>query len=187
MVALSSPGDAILSLGTSTTFLLSVPAAQQPPRRYTTSHLLSHPTAVGGQIAMLCYKNGALAREQVRDRFANANWDTFNSLVESRAPGNGGYFGIYFPLPEIIPPNAIGEYFFKPSRSVDGQSPVPIPIEEVPADAHPRAILESQLLSIKSRIKAILPDNALPLQRLILTGGSSTNQMIRQMASVGVQ
>lgn len=43
VVALSAPGDALLSLGTSTTLLLSIPPADSPPVRFTTSHLLSHP------------------------------------------------------------------------------------------------------------------------------------------------
>jgi hypothetical protein len=57
---------------------------------------------------MLCYKNGALAREQVRNRYAEGDWTCFNELVEQTPPGNDGHMGLYFPLPEIIPPN-IGE------------------------------------------------------------------------------
>lgn len=184
-VGLSAPGDAILSLGTSTTFLLSIPPSSVPPQRFTTSHLLSHPVDARGQIAMLCYKNGALARENVRDRFAKGDWDVFNELVEATPPGNGGYLGVYFPDPEIIPPNIVGEYFFKFSVG-QATGPISIPIQDVPENIHPRAILESQFLSIRSRLKAILPDSAPPLQRLILTGGSSTNQTIRQLAAVRV-
>ena len=53
----------------------------------------------------------------------------------------------------------------------------------MPAGAHPRAIIESQFLSIKSRIAAILPPDAAPLQRLVLSGGSSANAVIRQAAA----
>ncbi|KAF8623046.1 hypothetical protein AX15_006552 [Amanita polypyramis BW_CC] len=183
MVALSSPGDAILSLGTSTTFLLSIPPADVPPKRFTTSHLLSHPTDIRGQIAMLCYKNGALAREDVRNRFAKGDWNTFNELIETTPAGNSGYMGLYFPYPEIIPLNVIGEHFFKLLRSDNASSPARISLQDVPANVHPRAILESQFLSIRSRVKAILPENTVPLQRLILTGGSSTNPAIRQLAA----
>ena len=48
---------------------------------------------------MLCYKNGALAREQVRDQYADGHWPGSNELVEQRPVGNGGYMGFYFPLP----------------------------------------------------------------------------------------
>lgn len=177
VVALSAPGDAILSLGTSSTFLLSIPPSETPPKRFTSSHLLSHPTTPDAQIAMLCYKNGGLAREQVRDRYAGRDWQRFNSLIDASGAGNDGYFGFYFPLPEIIPPSVQGEFFFR----VDGRSIVSVP--SIPDSSHPRAILESQFLSIRSRVAAILPPHSPPLQRLVLTGGSSTNPTIQQLAA----
>ncbi|KAJ8079534.1 hypothetical protein PM082_011121 [Marasmius tenuissimus] len=180
VVALSFPGDALLSLGTSTTFLLSIPPADSPPKRFTTSHLLSHPTdAPDAQIAMLCYKNGALAREEVRDQYAEKDWSQYNTLLEAATPGAGGHLGIYFPLPEIIPPEVKGNFFFDISTS----PPVRVDTDAIPRDVHPRMILESQFLSIKSRIAAILPPDAPPLQRLVVTGGSSANQSIRQLAA----
>ncbi|KAH9848489.1 D-xylulose kinase [Lenzites betulinus] len=178
VVALSTPGDAILSLGTSTTLLLSIPPAETAPKRFTTSHLLSHPTTSDAHIAMLCYKNGALAREQVRDQYADGHWTRFNELVEARPVGNDGLMGFYFPLPEIIPPNVQGNFFYSTSPII-----ATIPEAEMPADAHPRAILESQFLSIRSRITAILPPDAPPLQRLVLSGGSSANPVIQQAAA----
>ncbi|KAG6866592.1 hypothetical protein C0991_002080 [Blastosporella zonata] len=177
VIALSAPGDAVLSLGTSTTFLLSIPGADTPPKRFTSSHLLSHPTDFDGKIAMLCYKNGALAREQVRDRYAERDWDRFNELVEATPAGNNGNFGLYFPLPEIIPPGVVGQHAFH----VNGTTPAPV--DDLPLGAHPRAILESQFLSIRSRIADILPENSPPLQRLVATGGSSANLTIRQIAA----
>lgn len=177
VVALSAPGDALLSLGTSTTLLLSIPPADTPPKRFTTSHLLSHPTTVDAQIAMLCYKNGALAREHVRDRDANRDWGRYNQLVEGTPVGNNGYLGLYFPLPEIIPPNVLGEFLFTTKNGL------PTRVDSIPPEAHPRAILESQFLSIKSRIAAILPPNSPPLQRMIVAGGSSANQTIQQLVA----
>ena len=190
IVSLSSAGDAILSLGTSTTLLIDIPPLHPGhsdgvvmPQRTTTSHLLAHPTSKGGSIAMLCYKNGALAREYVRDHHAQKDWDAFNKLVESTPAGNNGHMGFYFPLFEIIPPNVIGDYYFhngQPVRAFDD------------AKAHPRAILESQLLSLKVRVEDIVPgshgtkdedENDEPLKRLLLTGGGSANQVIRQMAA----
>jgi xylulokinase len=180
VVALSFPGDALLSLGTSTTFLLSIPPAGSSPKRFTTSHLLSHPTtAPDAQIAMLCYKNGALAREQIRDRYAGRDWSKYNALVEGGTAGCDGYMGLYFPLPEIIPPGVKGEFYFRTNDSF----PVQIGENEVPHAYQPRMILESQFLSIRSRIAAILPSNSPPLQRLVVTGGSSANQTIRQLAA----
>ncbi|KAJ8589928.1 actin-like ATPase domain-containing protein [Rhizopogon salebrosus TDB-379] len=181
VVALSSPGDALLSLGTSTTLLLSIPPAATPPARFTTSHLLSHPTTLDAQIAMLCYKNGALAREQIRDRCAGADWAQFNTLVEQSPPGNSGFMGFYFCLPEIIPPGVEGEFIFQCKDN--NEEPVLLLGVQPDATQHARAILESQFLSIKSRIAAILPAHSPPLQRLIVTGGSSANQTVRQLAA----
>jgi xylulokinase len=181
MVFLSAPGDAILSLGTSTTFILSIPPSEIPPKRLTTSHLLAHPTTRGAYISMLCHRNGALAREQVRDCNAAGNWDRFNQLVVDSPPGNDGYIWLYFPLPEIIPPNMHGEYSFlyhdidKPHEAVLAES--------IPSIAKPRAILESQFLLVRSHIARIVPANSRPFRRLVLTGGSATNQAIQQVAA----
>ena len=183
VVALSGPGDALLSLGTSTTFLLSIPPTGEAPRRFTNSHLLAHPTnPPHGFIAMLCYKNGALAREQVRNKYANSDWDKFNELIDNTPAGNNGCVGFYFLLPEIIPPNVLGNFYF--SAPLAGAKS-PTPLDMIPNSAHPRAILESQFMSIKSRLAQILPPHAPPLQRLVVTGGSSANQSIRQIAAVG--
>ncbi|KAH9042979.1 xylulose kinase-like protein [Lactarius hengduanensis] len=64
-------------------------------------------------IAMLCYKNGALAREKVRNEHAGGDWARFNDLVTTAPPGNNGFWGLYFPLPEIIPPNVVGNFYFE--------------------------------------------------------------------------
>jgi len=175
VAGIATTGDAILSLGTSTTFLLSIPPADTPPKRLTTSHLLTHPTQTNppAHIAMLCYKNGALAREEVRDKYASKSWDEFNKQIESTPAGNDGYVAFYFPLLEIIPPNIQGNFFFKDTK----------PVDSMPVSHHARAILESQFLSIKRRIKVIMPSNAPPLKRLIITGGTSANKVIRQFAA----
>ena len=124
---------------------------------------------------MLCYKNGALAREKIRDLHAGGDWMTFNQLVESTPPGNNGYMALYYPLPEIIPANVTGEYLF--SCRDPG---IPESVDSIPSIAGPRAILESQLLSVLSRIEDILPDGSPRLRRLVVSGGSSINETILQ-------
>jgi xylulokinase len=132
---------------------------------------------------MLCYKNGALAREQVRNKYADSDWEKFNELVNGLPAGNNGYLGLYFPLPEIIPPNILGNFYFSTSLIKTEVKP-PAPLDVIPPSSHPRAILESQFMSIKSRLAQMLPPHAPPLKRLVVTGGSSTNQTIRQIAAV---
>lgn len=128
---------------------------------------------------MLCYKNGSLAREKVRNEYANGDWARFNELVAATPAGSKGYWGLYFPLPEIIPPNVVGNFYFK---SQDGVT-APAPVETLPGVVHPRAILESQLLSIRARVAAILSQDAPRLRRLVLTGGASRNPTIRQLSA----
>lgn len=132
---------------------------------------------------MLCYKNGALAREHIRDRYANGDWNKFNELIEQTPPGCNGTLGFYFHLPEIIPANVEGEYFFITDLIKTTVKP-PLEVDQVPASIHPRAILESQFLSIQSRIKHILPEGSPHLRRLVISGGSSANHVIRQLAAV---
>ncbi|KAF8275171.1 actin-like ATPase domain-containing protein [Lactarius quietus] len=179
MVALSTPGDAVLSLGTSTTFLLAISPSDTPPTRFTTSHLLAHPTTSNAYIAMLCYKNGALAREKVRNEHAGGDWARFNELVTATPPGNNGFWGLYFQLPEIIPPNVVGNFYFE---TQDGTT-TPTQVGALPETAHPRAILESQLFSIRARVTTILHQDAPRLRRLVLTGGASTNPTICQLSA----
>jgi len=132
---------------------------------------------------MLCYKNGALAREQVRDKFANGDWDVFNQLVEQTQPGCNGTMAFYFPFPEIIPPKVTGEYFFTTNPTKAAAGP-PLLSKHLPPSVHPRAVLESQFLSIRSRIAAILPEGSSPLRQLVISGGSSANPVIRQIVAV---
>ncbi|KAJ4304027.1 hypothetical protein N0V88_001632 [Collariella sp. IMI 366227] len=51
------PLDAIVSLGTSTTFLMITPVYKPDP----SYHFFNHPTTPGQYMFMLCYKNGGLA------------------------------------------------------------------------------------------------------------------------------
>ncbi|KAG8902473.1 hypothetical protein FRB99_004445 [Tulasnella sp. 403] len=174
IVSLSSPGDAILSLGTSTTLLVSIPPGPQPPVCTTTSHMLAHPTALGGHIAMLCYKNGDLARKAVRDQHYDGSWEKFDQAILDTPPGNNGYLKFYFPMKEIIPDGVLGEFAFYKGERVEGEE---LP-DVSPPPAVSRAICETQLLSIKSRLVHILPHNSEPLHRCIVTGGASANETI---------
>jgi xylulokinase len=175
---IAKPGSALLSLGTSTTFLLSLPPSKEPPRRTITSHLLAHPTTLSSGIIMLCYKNGALAREEVRDLHANQSWDKHNELIRSSPAGANGHFGLYFPLKEIIPPNVQGYFFFKYSSTGDLES-----VEKIPSIDQPRAILESQLLSIRSRVLSIVPEESPKPKKILVTGGSAFNPVFQQVCS----
>lgn len=127
----------------------------------------------------LCYKNGSLAREFVRDQIKGSDhsWDTFNANVHQHTSGQPE-FGFYFPKQEIIPHGVHG-VFRRLSSSKPMQVTSPDDLESLelePIEA--RRILESQFLSFKSRIQQLLPGESPHVNRIFVTGGASTNETI---------
>ena len=49
-------------------------------------------------------KNGARAREAVRDAHAGGDWGAFGALLAGGEPGNGGRLALHLPMEEILPP-----------------------------------------------------------------------------------
>lgn len=188
------PLDAMVSLGTSTTFLMSTPQYKPDPA----THFFNHPTTAGLYMFMLCYKNGGLAREKVRDAINakiasdkdKTSWATFDDLVLKTPPlvqrgdSEKMKIGLYFPRPEIIPNLPSGEWHFnydpestKMEESEDG-------LNKPEDDA--RVIVESQLLSLRLRSRELVhsPGEGLPPQprRVYLVGGGSRNKAIAKVA-----
>ncbi|KAK9238511.1 hypothetical protein V1525DRAFT_400723 [Lipomyces kononenkoae] len=178
------PLDVIVSLGTSTTLLVSTPVYKTSPAY----HMFSHPTSKGLYMGMLCYCNGSLAREKVRDEINTAVkpsetdvWAAFNEAALSVPPlgttADGiKKLGIYFPLPEIVPDCKAGTWRFISDASGlrEATNDWDIPI----ADA--RAILESQNLSMRLRAGPLLSSTGQP-RRVYVVGGGSRNPAICQV------
>ncbi len=143
----------MVSLGTSTTLLVTT-NVYNPSSNY---HVFNHPVIPESYMGMLCYKNGSLARETVRNKVHKATdcstatnestWLTFNARVETTRTlcksNDTFHFGFYFVLPEILPPVRQGEYRFS---CLDGQKPS---LCSWDPSMDPRAILESQFLSLR--------------------------------------
>jgi xylulokinase len=170
--------DAIVSLGTSTTFLMSTPN-YKPDASY---HFMNHPTTKGLYMFMLCYKNGALARELIRDRVngesKSNSWDRFNEAVASTPPlgqhdltRDKMKLGLYFPLPELVPHVKKGTWRYFYDATTESLEVVKDEDERWrdtiidagrelgqggAAIADARAILESQLLSLRLRSQNLL-------------------------------
>ncbi|KAL0264651.1 hypothetical protein SLS55_000601 [Diplodia seriata] len=172
-------GDAIVSLGTSTTFLMSTPVYRPDPAY----HFMNHPTTAGLYMFMLCYKNGGLARENVRDALnalagqPEKSWEKYNSTAlsdavlgqpasDSKAPMK---LGLYFPRPEIVPNVKAGTWRFLYDPSKHPSSPshadlqaalTPLPSDQDPRWGGPatdaRAIVESQFLSLRLRSASLV-------------------------------
>ncbi|KAL8823518.1 MAG: hypothetical protein Q9191_005780 [Dirinaria sp. TL-2023a] len=187
------PLDAIVSLGTSTTFLMSTPHYKPDP----SVHFMNHPTTAGLYMFMLCYKNGGLAREKVRDSLpavtkqSSGTWETFDQTATSAPPlGQTSHdspmkVGLYFPKPEIVPNvrEGIWRFNYDPvSKDLsNGESAWSLPEDDA------RAIVESQMLSLRLRSQDIVEppeDKRLPAQprRIYLVGGGSRNAAIAMIA-----
>jgi xylulokinase len=123
-------------------------------------------------MAMLCFKNGSLCRESVRNIYADKNWDTFNDLLKQSVPGNSGKMTFYFLESEITPTfNRTGIFRFEENLN-EVKTPFS-PAEEV------RAVIEWQCLSLRVHAESL----NVKTSRILTTGGASQNIEILQILS----
>ncbi|KAG2220628.1 hypothetical protein INT45_014058 [Circinella minor] len=158
-------GDCVVSLGTSDTVLVYL--KQGAAKATTESHLMAHPTDPTGFMGMLCYKNGSLTRQHIRDTYASSDWDEFNKLLQTDIQDKTGF---YYHMQEIIP-FAKGIYRFENGDQVQEF--------ENPA-ANVRAIVESQFLSIRIRLQRM---TTVESKRILATGGAAANTALLQVLS----
>lgn len=144
--------DVLVSLGTSTTVLL-VTENYNPSSQY---HVFKHPTIDNAFMGMLCYSNGALAREKVRDKVnrkygvSGDSWDKFDEILD-KSENFDNKLGIYFDTGEIIP-NALPQ--FKRMKLTENGKAVTVP--EWDADEDVSSIVESQTISCRLRAGPML-------------------------------
>jgi xylulokinase len=185
------PMDAIVSLGTSTTFLMSTPKYVPDPAY----HFFNHPTTAGLYMFMLCYKNGGLAREKVRDSLQKATgdnpWAVFEEHVTSSRPlgahseSDPAKLGLYFPLPEIVPNVRAGTWRYtctgKGGKHAIEESSKGWKLPEDDA----RTIVESQILSLRLRSQKLVTSPAEGIapqpRRIYLVGGGSMSPAIARV------
>lgn len=141
---------------------------------------------------MLCYKNGGLAREKIRDALPKSStsdsWAVFNETALNTPPlgqkssSDLAKLGLFFPLPEIVPNVRAGTWHY--TCSSDGSN---LRESKTPWDteAEPRAIVESQILSLRLRSRKLVhsPAEGVPPQprRIYLVGGGSLNPAISRI------
>ncbi|HSM62245.1 MAG TPA: FGGY family carbohydrate kinase, partial [Longimicrobiales bacterium] len=95
-LGLLRPGTTAISLGTSdTVFTLMTEPAVDPAG---TAHVFGAPT--GDFMSLVCFRNGSLARERVRDAFG-LDWEAFSTALRSTPPGNDGALMLPWFEPEI--------------------------------------------------------------------------------------
>jgi len=167
-LSLSKSGDAAVSLGTSDTFFALL---RNPKPSGEEGHILRNPIEPDAYMAMLCFKNGSLTRQSVRDSSVGPSWESFNQALVSLPSGNEGYLGFFFLEPEITPTiNQRRVWRFDPSDK---------PVDRFPSAAHEaRAVVEGQFLSMRLHSQSVGLDHA---QRIIATGGASKNHPMLQV------
>jgi xylulokinase len=164
----SRPGTAVISLGTSDTVFAAMAAPRTDPRGY--GHVFGNPA--GGFMALACFANGSLAREEIAHRLG-LDWDTFADAILTRTrPGNAGNLLLPYFVPEITPrlPVPVVRWFGS-ATFVDGHDPF----------AAARAVVETQALSLRLHSRWIGED----MDPILVTGGASKNPgILRVLADV---
>lgn len=87
-----------VSLGTSDTCFGYLSSVAEGERRE--GHIFG--AADGGCMFLVCFKNGSLARERVKDSFG-LNWNEFSKILLETPPGNRGRIMLPYFMPEITP------------------------------------------------------------------------------------
>ena len=159
-LGLIKPGQVAISLGTSDTFFGTM--AQCQTDENGEGHVFGSPA--GGYMTLICFKNGSLAREKIRELYKVSDWKAFGGLVAQTPPGNGG--GVLLPWfdAEIVPRvNKPGIHRFN--------------LDEKDAAANCRAIFEAQMLSMRlhSQWMGVAP------AKIFATGGASNDGALLQV------
>jgi xylulokinase len=163
---LAEAGDIAVSLGTSDTMF---GAMKKPHPSAYEGHIFGNPIDPKGYMALICYKNGSLTREMIRDACAEGSWRTFEELLSKTAVGNNGKIGFYFKEPEITP-TILNPGIYRFDRKNNKQKEF-LPEEDV------RAIIEGQFLSMRLHSSNI----GLVPKKILATGGASVNKGIMQV------
>ena len=153
-------GMVAISLGTSDTYFGSMKKCRTDA--HGEGHVFGSPT--GDYMTLICFKNGSLAREKIRDACGIKDWKKFGEALAATPPGNNG--GILLPWfeAEIVPRvNQPGIHRFD--------------LDEKDAAANCRAIVQAQMMSMRlhSQWMKVAPD------RIFATGGASQDTPILQV------
>ncbi|XP_048468348.1 xylulose kinase isoform X2 [Rhincodon typus] len=163
-------GDIAVSLGTSDTAFLWI----QDPKPTLEGHVFCNPVDSSAYMALICFKNGSLTREKVRDESASRSWDEFAKALKTTCPGNNGNLGFYFDVMEITPA-VVGIHRFNAKNCR---------VSEFPKDVEVRAVIEGQMMAKRAYAEK-LGFKVLKGTRVLATGGASSNpDILKVLADV---
>lgn len=160
-IGLVSKGRFAISLGTSDTFFGYLKNLHLDMKGE--GHVFGAPT--GDYMSLICYKNGSLARERIKERF-DLTWKEFSNLLEKTPPGNFGKIMLPYFYPEIVP------LVLQPKVYRFG-------FDENDMEGNVRAIIEAQFLSMRLHSRWIKEKP----REIFATGGASANKEILQIAA----
>uniref|UniRef100_A0A1A8QYP0 Xylulose kinase n=1 Tax=Nothobranchius pienaari TaxID=704102 RepID=A0A1A8QYP0_9TELE len=155
-----------VSLGTSDTVFLSI----QEPRPALEGHIFCNPVDLEAYMALLCFKNGSLTRERIRNQCSGGTWEHFSATLRETSPGNNGNIGFYFDSQEITPPASGVHRFDSDNFEVSHWSP----------QVELRALVEGQFLSRRLHAER-LGYSITAGTRVLATGGASSNRELLQV------
>ncbi len=162
-----APGTAVISLGTSHTYFAAMAEPKVDPEGY--GHVFGNPA--GGYMSLICFKNGALAQEEVRTTF-DLDWQQFDDCMKSTPAGNNGNLMVPYFVPEITPLVLDATPVYKGSDAfVAGDD----------AAARVRAVVEAQALRLRIHSAWI---ERLPSVVRVTGGASKSNEVCQVLADV---
>jgi xylulokinase len=152
-LGLLEEGMVAVSLGTSYTYFGTMKRCHTDDRG--DGHVFGSPA--GDYMTLICFKNGSLAREKIRDQYG-LDWDQFNRHLEATPPGNNGGMMLPWFEAEIVP-------------RVNKPGIHRINLDKADAAANCRAIVEAQMMSMRihSHWMEVTP------RKVLATGGGSVN------------
>ena len=155
------PGTAVISLGTSDTFFGAMADYKTDPAGC--GHVFGNPA--GGFMSLICFTNGSLAREHVREE-CGVDWTFFDETsIELTPPGNHGKLMLPYFAPESTP------LVLAPRVRCNFDPAAARPEEKI------RCLLESQALSMALHAGWM----GERFTRLRITGGASNSRALRRI------
>jgi len=159
-LGLIKAGQVAISLGTSDTFFGSMKKCQTD--EHGEGHVFGSPN--GDYMTLICFKNGSLAREKIREHYHLQDWNEFSKQVAATPPGNNGAILLPWFEAEIVPRvNKPGIHRFD--------------LDEKNVAANCRAIFEAQMLSMRLHSQWMKVSPA----QIFATGGASNDKALLQV------
>ena len=153
-----------VSLGTSDTYFGYLPRPGKS--RTLEGHIFG--TADGRFMFLLCFKNGSLAREAVKNQH-RLSWDEFSEILLNTPPGNDGRIMLPYFLPEITP------LVLAPAvRRFGG-------LKKDDVQGNVRAVAEGQIMSMFLHSKGF---GGKPDAILVTAGGSENRGLLHVIADI---